>query len=623
MDWIDTEQSSKPRSNTKTSKKSGSQGKRVNLQKQLSAAMAQPQEVWAAAFEHSLASVAWPKNCNVEATWLWSTLILEQAEVLVRAGVSASKVAKVIDNQSGDEKSSLSCVSSLMSDSLETQCRRWLEEADAYPHAALGVMATLWHLPQHANRSDSGWLSNWLSAVNERAAEYQTRQEDCLLSNLVFHCELPLLLGLLTASTRSAAQSNASRAMDDLAEYLENSQDHAGAWLAHGATYLRAALGSVFRSRVIADHLELRKWYPPQKKALSILLSHAARWSRADGTQLLATGQSAKAAQPIWNALCQQASVSKTVRQTMVLSGLLKGKRSETKLANNSRRPPATSFDDGASCVVMQRGWQHRGPRIAVDYSEATVQFEALGSKGMPILRGEWTAAVERDGQAQLQLAGWEQVCWYSDDDVDYLEIEAKFGENAKLQRQILLLRERRLLLAADALLCDQEGNWTMSSKIPLAAGLNFEVCGKNTEAKLVGAKAHTTVFPLYLPEWQSALSTGSLTADGPAMVVRNSCAGVRRIYSPVLVSLCNRHSRLPYTWRQLTVAEDLKIVGRDQAVAYRIQIGDDQYVIYRNLADIRRRSFLGIHALCEFFAGSFDKETGEADCLVEVELNK
>jgi hypothetical protein len=104
---------------------------------------------------------------------------------------------------------------------------------------------------------------------------------------------------------------------------------------------------------------------------------------------------------------------------------------------------------------------------------------------------------------------------------------------------------------------------------------------------------------------------------------VRNSCAGVRRIYSPVLLSLCNRLSKLPYTWRQLTVAEDLKIVSRDQAVAYRFQIGDEQYAFYRNLATVRRRSFLGIHALCEFYAGSFDKDSGEADTLVEVELNK
>ena len=622
MDWIDSEQTTKQSKSSK-GKRSGKVRKGFNLQKQLSVTLAQPQDVWASAFEHSLAAVSWPKNCDAEASFLFSTLILEQAEVLVRAGYSARTLADYVPTKSDEEKDRISEVSALMHEPLETRVRKWLDEADAYPHAALGIIATIWQLPEHARRSDADWLGPWMEAVVNRAAEYQQQQEDCLLSNLVFHCELPLLFGLLTATTRSVAQTNASRAMDDLAEYLENSEDHIGAWLAHGATYLRACLASVFRSRIIADHLGLRKWYPPQKKSLTTLLGHAARWAREDGTQLLAKGQDASAAKPMWNALCKQASVSKAINHAMVLSGLVDGRRSEAKVRCDSRLPKATGHDEDASCAVMLRGWQHRGPRVAVDFSEATMLLDATGSKGAPVLSGEWTAAVELDGQSQLQLAGWEQLCWYSDDDVDYLEVEAKFGEHAKLQRQIVFMRDHRLLLTADALLCDKDGNWTMNSQIHLANKVQMNVVGKNTEARLSSDKVESLALPLYLPEWKTALSTGTFSAKGNAIAVSNSCSGLRRLYSPVLFSLCNRHGKSPYTWRQLTVAEDLKIVGRDQAVAYRAQIGDEQYVFYRNLATVRRRSFLGVHALCEFFAGSFDKETGEADTLVEVEMNK
>ncbi len=623
MDWIDSDQANKPSKSNK-GKRPTKARKGVSLQKQLSVALAQPQDVWAAAFEHALAEVSWPKRCDVEASLLWSTTILEQAEVLVRSGLSARKLIDCIQSKAIEEKDRVAEVSALMNESLEVRARQWLEEADAYPHAALGIIATVWHLPEHARRSEATWLASWMQALVERAAEYQQQQEDCLLSNLIFHCELPLLFGLLTATTRSAAQTNASRAMDDLAEYLENSQDHISAWLAHGATYLRAALASVFRSRVIADHLGLRKWYPPQKKSLSLLLGHAARWARNDGTQLLAKGQDAKSAAPVWNALCKQASVSKSVRHEMVLSGLIEGSRSEAKERCDSRLSKPTGHDEDAACAVMQRGWQHRGPRVAVDFSESNMLIEATGSKGASILNGEWTAAVELDGQAQLQLAGWEQLCWYTDDDVDYLEIEAKFGEHAKLQRQIVFMRDHRLLLAADALLSDKDGNWTMSSTLPAANKMELQIEGKNTEGRLIADKVNSLVLPLYLPEWRAALSTGSLSqGEKGKIAIRNSCSGVRRLYSPVLISLCNRHSKNPYTWRQLTVAEDLKIVSRDQAVAYRVQIGDEQYVFYRNLATVRRRSFLGVHALCEFFAGSFDKESGEADTLVEVEMNK
>lgn len=622
MDWIDSDQTNESNESTKGKKPSKSR-KSVNLQKQLSVALSQPQEVWSSAFDHALSAVTWPKGCNAESTFMWSTLIPEQAEVLVRSGLSARKLVELVVTKSAQEKEKLAEISQLMNVPLEDRVRQWLEEADAYPHAALGIIATIWHLPEHARRSDSQWLGAWMHSVVERAAEYQLQQEDCLLSNLIFHCELPLLFGLLTATTRSAAQTNASRAMDDLAEYLENSEDHMSAWLAHGATYLRAALASVFRSRVIADHLGLRKWYPPQKKSLSGLLTQVARWARPDGTQMLAKGVGAKSSAPIWNALCKQASASKRVKDAMTLAGLIDGKRSEAKVRCDSRLPKPTGHDEEAACAVMQRGWQHRGPKLAVDFSESTVLIEASGSKGAQILTGEWPAAVELDGRPQLQLAGWEQLCWYTDDDVDYLEIEAKFGEHAKLQRQIVFMRDHRLLLIADALLADQNGNWKMSSHIPCAADLKLSVEPKNTEGRLSGDEVSSLLLPLYLPEWRSSLSTGKFTETNGSITIENSCSGVSRIYSPILISLCNRHGKSPYTWRQLTVAEDLRIVQRDQAVAYRAQLGDDQYVFYRNLATVKRRSFLGVHALAEFYAGSFDKETGEADTLVEVEMNK
>jgi hypothetical protein len=637
MDWIDSERTAKPSKSARGNTKTAKPRKAINLAKQLTAALAQPQEVWSAAFDHALSSIAWPKQCDAELTWLWSSLIVEQAEVLVRAGLSASKVAETLQpkptKKRADEEpavgelpqvsAQIALVSSLMSDSLESRAGQWLDEADAYPHAALGIIATLWHLPEHARREDSQWLNDWLSALVERAAEYQQQQEDCLLSNLVFHCELPLLMGLLTATSRTTAQNNASRAMDDLAEYLENSQDHIGSWLAHGASYLRAALASVFRSRVIADHLGLRKWYPPQKKALSELLGHAARWARQDGTQMLAHGLTIKKSRHIWKALCSQASVTKRVKHAMVLAGLVEGEISEAKAHSDTRLPATTLHDEEASCVLMQRGWKYRGPKIAVDFSEAIVSVEALNTKGCPILSGQWSAAVEFNGSVQMQLAGWEQLCWYADDDVDYLEIEAKFGEHAKLQRQLIFFRDHRLLLAADALLADCDGDWTLSASLPLPTDIRFESKAKHTEAILVNDRVQSLVMPLYLPEWHAAPASGSFQADNKSLVVTNKTHQARRVYAPVLISLCNRHSKHPYTWRQLTVAEDLKIASRDQAVAYRAQIGADQYVIYRNLAKVCRRSFLGVHALCEFFAGSFDKETGEADTLIEVELNK
>jgi hypothetical protein len=227
------------------------------------------------------------------------------------------------------------------------------------------------------------------------------------------------------------------------------------------------------------------------------------------------------------------------------------------------------------------------------------------------------------DGQVQAQLTGWEQLCWYSDDDVDYIEIEAKFGDSCKLQRQAILLREHRLVFLADALLCHQAGTWELEARLPVAHGLTFESSAKNWEGQLQGSKTRSVVIPLYMPEWRAAAASGCMTFDHRSLLITNRCQATHRIYSPVVVSLCNRHADQPLTWRQLTVAEDLRIVRRDEAVAYRFQIGKQQYAIYRNLSEAKKRTFLGVHALCEFYAGCFDRESGDCDTLIEVELNR
>ncbi|MFO0941649.1 MAG: hypothetical protein U0930_12900 [Pirellulales bacterium] len=73
-------------------------------------------------------------------------------------------------------------------------------------------------------------------------------------------------------------------------------------------------------------------------------------------------------------------------------SGLDRSQTIGSQSACDSRLSKLTGHDEDASCAVMQRGWQHRGPRVAVDFSESNMLIEATGSKGVSILSGEWTA---------------------------------------------------------------------------------------------------------------------------------------------------------------------------------------------------------------------------------------
>ena len=56
-----------------------------------------------------------------------------------------------------------------------------------------------------------------------------------------------------------------------------------------------------------------------------------------------------------------------------------------------------------------------------------------------------------------------EPLCWVSDDDVDYLELEIEFGEGLRVQRHLLLARHDRFLLLADAVLSRGRRRFTIA----------------------------------------------------------------------------------------------------------------------------------------------------------------
>lgn len=636
MDWIDPrlkvanqEDERKLGTKSKKGRRIASSRRAKPLSKQVTAAMSHPLDVWTSAYDHALSRLKWPDGVSVENTFLFSAVMQEQAEVLVRAGMSAKKLSEIIsensDNSAVAKAARIAEVVGLMENSLESTAFGWLETADAYAKSALGVAALAWHLPEQARRPGNEWLTQWLQSVVERSTTYTPDLDESVVCHLVLHCELPLLVGLATSVSQRTVLGEATRAMDNLAEYLERSEDTPAPWLAHGATYLRAALASVVRCRVLANSLGLRKWYPPQQRALANLLKHAARWSRADGTQLLAAPRKAPRSKSIWESLLKQTKAPKSLVTVMQLSGLI-DLNSRGVLKSSDRKLPAlTHYCEDAACACLQGDWHKRGSRIALDFSDSEICIEVLGPKGQPLLAGEWKAGVELNQQAQLQLDEWSEVCWFSDEDVDYLELEAKFGQHARVQRQALFFREDRLLLLADALLCDQPGEWSFSSRLPLAAEVSFEPAKKTNEGFLVSPAGRSLAVPMHLPEWRREAAMGGLTLDGDVLVAHSqthSPAPAPRLYTATLVSLCNSHAKKPFTWRRLTVGEDLRIVGAEEAVAFRMQIGNSQWLIYRSLASPKRRTALGMHTLSEFFVGRFDGSDGEVDTLLTVEAS-
>jgi len=82
---------------------------------------------------------------------------------------------------------------------------------------------------------------------------------------------------------------------------------------------------------------------------------------------------------------------------------------------------------------------------------------------------------------------------------------------------------------------------------------------------------------------------------------------------------LAPRRLRKPRTWRRLTVAECRAIQGPGIAVGYRVQVGRQQWLIYRSLARTANRSVLGQNLSQEFVAARFDTH-GRIEALIEIE---
>jgi hypothetical protein len=125
-------------------------------------------------------------------------------------------------------------------------------------------------------------------------------------------------------------------------------------------------------------------------------------------------------------------------------------------------------------------------------------------------------------------------------------------------------------------------------------------------------------MLPVSLPEWKRSKSNGTIRQIGEKLEVTSQIIG-SRIYSPMVFALNKLRKPMSYTWRQLTVAEDLRIQPREVAEAYRLQINQEHWVFYRSLTPCTRRTVMGLHLNNEFYAGRFSPSDGQFEAMIEV----
>jgi hypothetical protein len=278
---------------------------------------------------------------------------------------------------------------------------------------------------------------------------------------------------------------------------------------------------------------------------------------------------------------------------------------------------------DAAACVaIMRTGWERGSLRVLVDYRQPVPHLEIAAGDRL-LVDGPWDWSVSSAGSPLAAEGPWKASCWESDRQATFLEITAPLSGGRQFERQVVLLPRERIVVLADAV--TQAGGadavaangaaavngrhdeprpaaLRYQSTVRLAPGLDTDLAEETREALVFDTRTRLMALPLALPEWRVGRG-GSLDRAADGLTLVQESAG-RRLYAPLWLDCDAARIGRPLTWRQLTVADTRVNLPAWQAAGFRVQSGQEQWLLYRSLDAPRNRTLLGCNVSCEFLLG-------------------
>jgi hypothetical protein len=492
----------------------------------------------------------------------------------------------------------------------------WLAEAGhtAAPYLALECLAWSRALPALASYLPAPLWRRLLGALIAAADGGRRPGDDDPLALQWLASELPLTLAYLFPEIAEAHQL-AIAGGRALLMGLEQTLTPGGLPAARDVTLVRPLLATWTRSRAMARELKKSGWGGDSEERFAEFVRQTLRLTRRDGSTAFSDDDFVKGDAAMFVAALGGAS-----REDRAIAGQnIPGLHAKHPLPRHPVASPAANHEL-AALAVLRSDWSAGSNRLAVTYRGAEVRTELAVGRDL-LWSGRWSLEVRLDGETLTSAkdAAWEEVCWHSDADADYLELEIELTRGVRVQRQMLLARKDHFLLLADAVLGTQSGAIDYRSVLPLVEGAVFDPAGETREGYLVGRKPRALVFPLALPEWRDQPWRGGLTGGTDGLEFQCGHPAASRIYAPLFLDLNQRRQVRPATWRRLTVAENRTIVPHEEAVGYRVQCGTEQWLIYRSLDERGNRTVLGQNLVSEMLVSRF-KTSGEIESLLEIE---
>jgi hypothetical protein len=274
---------------------------------------------------------------------------------------------------------------------------------------------------------------------------------------------------------------------------------------------------------------------------------------------------------------------------------------------------------DWSGISVLAGGWSRTAPRLTLAYADDPIRIE-LAVRGKPLFAGRWNIETECDGKPAHVAGDWENLCWQSDNECDFLELSVPLSDGLRIERQLLLGHEDQVLYLADIVVSvdGQARRIKHSFSLPLHEDVVWQPDAQTRDGVLRNGKHCAAVLPLALPEWRIDPRGGTLTEESGRLVLTQESTG-RAMCCPLLLDLKPTRAKKERTWRQLTVAEWMEVLPRDAAVGFRAQSGKRQWLVYRSLGPAGNRTVLGQNIAGEFCAGRF-RSSGKLDEWIQIE---
>ncbi len=503
-----------------------------------------------------------------------------------------------------------------------SEAEAWLEEVASEGESssvALAIQSVGWAyaMPAAASLLSEGlwWrVLEQLGALVEHARDASPGEPvgaDESLVDQLLACEAPLVLSALLPEI-APLRALRKQAVASLTEGVLALTDGEGLPPARCLAQLPLLVACWTRCRSISEHTGKKCWDASAETQYEWLVRQCLRLARPDGSFVLSS--TATGCLPMMLEALQLAGDESDEAAAVVRL------RPKPKLEADAELPDPAVNSEWSSIAVLSAGWKPKAPRLAVSYEGTDLRVELMSS-GQLLFSGDWPVDVKVEGAPLAPIDDWEEQCWFSDDESDYLELSIDLEQGVRLERQFFLTRDHGVGYLSEIVLTDREeaGAIEVTTLLPLASGVKFKPEKETREGWLaVGKTRLAGAVPLALPEWRDDPRHGELTMVDDRLCLSQT-AIARNLCVPLMFDFKTSRFAKQRTWRQLTVAEQLEKVHPDVAVGYRMQSGKDQWVVYRSLDDAANRTIIGGNYASESFIGRF-LPTGEIEEYWEVE---